>query len=203
MVTHHHPIKKLVDARGPFAVIYSMHGLPILSFFSDSILNCIFRMLDCVSIEFIDVLCSFAWSLPGNPPMISVRIQKTFSTPHPLPWHPPPWGRYPLLGADHTRQKSRPHLPEKQIGKFRHRLSPGPETILATRILDWGPTCVLPLFSQCSPTLFPNPNPILINMSYPPTQAEPPAGPKAMLYTRSPASNLNEDSLLNQRSYRP
>lgn len=116
---------------------------------------------------------------------------------------PPPWGRYPLLGADHTRQKSRPHLPEEQIGKFRHRLSPGPETILATRTLDWGPTCVLPLFSQCSPTLFPNPSPILINMSYPPTQAEPPAGPKAMLYTRSPASNLNEDSLLNQRSYRP
>lgn len=91
---------------------------------------------------------------------------------------PTPWGRYPLLGADHTSQKSRPHLPEELIGKFRHRLSPGPETILATRTLNWGPTCVLPLFSQCSPTLFPIPNPVLINISHPPTQAEPPCWTK-------------------------
>lgn len=94
-------------------------------------------------------------------------------------------------GTGHRRLKNRYRSgkPEKHIGKFRQRLSDGPETTPAGRTSNWRPISRPPSFPQHPYTHF-----LPKHLILPQLRQRPPVTPKAELALKSPTPNLEKDS---------
>lgn len=111
------------------------------------------------------------------------------------------------IGHNDLKNRCRPCQPEQtdHISQKKRQVNSSPQ--LGTKTPCWTRDSYEPPelqigSPQTSPTQLPMPTLLLINMSPPPpTEIDTPPRTKGILDTRSPALNLDRDSLLDQRSH--